>query len=192
MLWLLTSLFFLTSSLLVLYVTFEASLLPLVFIILIFGYQPEKLQSTLYLLVYTVLGGLPLLIFVSYSFDASIIHLSIASHVSVFFISLGFLIKSPLYLFHSWLPKAHTEAPVLGSIVLAGVILKLGGYGLLLLAPSFGNLMLWALFVSLVGSVVCSVICFRQWDIKTLVAYSSIIHMGVVTLGAVLATELSW
>lgn len=191
LLWLLTSVFFLTSSLFVLFITYEFSLLPLVFIILFFGYQPEKLQATLYLIVYTVVGGLPLFFFVSRSFDCSVLHLLSTPYLSVFYVSLGFLIKSPLYLFHSWLPKAHTEAPVLGSIVLAGVILKLGGYGLLLLAPCFGLQISIYIYVCLTGRVVCSVICYRQWDMKSLVAYSSIIHIGVVTLGAMLATELS-
>jgi len=192
LLWLLSLVFFLTSSLLVLFVTFELSVLPLVSLILFFGYQPEKLCSTLYLLLYTVIGGVPLFFFVSQHMWASLSCLSAGSSFLYFLVSLAFFIKSPLYFFHSWLPKAHTEAPLLGSIILAGVILKFGGYGILLLAPSFGSLRFLFFYISLLGSVVCSVHCLRHWDIKTLVAYSSVVHIGVVSLGALSSSEVGW
>ena len=192
LLWVLSLVFFLTSSLLVLFFSFEISVLPLVSLILLFGYQPEKLSSTLYLLLYTVIGGVPLFFFVSQHMWASLSCLHSSSSFLNFLVSLAFFIKSPIYFFHSWLPKAHTEAPLLGSIILAGVILKFGGYGILLLAPSFGSLRFLFLYISLLGSVVCSVHCLRHWDIKTLVAYSSVVHIGVVSLGALLATEAGW
>lgn len=100
------------------------------------------------------------------------------------------MVKSPLYTLHSWLPKAHVEAPLVGSMLLAGVMLKLGGYGLLLLAPSLSDSCFLYVYLSLVGGVVCSVLCFRHWDMKSLVAYSSVVHMGVVTLGALSGLEL--
>jgi len=192
LLWVLSLVFFLTSSLLVLFITFEISVLPLVSLVLFFGYQPEKICSTLYLLLYTVIGGLPLLFFVSQHMWASLSCLHASSSFLYFLVSLAFFIKSPIYFFHSWLPKAHTEAPLLGSIILAGVILKFGGYGILLLAPSFGSLRFLFLYISLLGSLVCSVHCLRHWDIKTLVAYSSVVHIGVVSLGALLSTEVGW
>jgi len=192
-LWFLRLTFFSTYSLLVLYLTFEVSLVPLVVLVLFFGYQPEKLIASSFLLVYTVVGGLPLLFFISsYSYCSISVLSEVGGGLSIYLVSLAFFIKSPLYYFHSWLPKAHTEAPLCGSIILSGVILKLGGYGILLLAPSFSCQLTLVFYLSLLGTVLCSLACLRQWDSKTLVAYSSVVHMGVVSLGALLATELGW
>merc|ERR1712212_370549 len=101
LLWLLSLVFFLTSSLLVLFFSFEISVLPLVSLILLFGYQPEKLSSTLYLLLYTVIGGVPLLFFVSQHMCASLSCLHSRSSFLYFLVSLAFFIKSPIYFFHS-------------------------------------------------------------------------------------------
>jgi NADH:ubiquinone oxidoreductase subunit 4 (subunit M) len=175
--------FFHTQSILVFYIMFEFRLLPVTSLILLFGYQPEKLSSAVYLLVYTVVGSLPLLFFVSISpFDLSSSFSSLSLHSSLF-VLLSFMIKSPLFYLHAWLPKAHTEAPLIGSMLLSGIILKFGGYGILVCASSFPSIPLAYFFVTLLGSVVCCVICLRCWDLKSLVAYSSIVHMGLVTLG---------
>lgn len=192
LLWFLSLVFFLTSSLLLLYISFEISLLPLVLLLVLFGYQPEKLQASMFLLAYTVIGSLPLLFYVGLSLHFCIHDITYLSPSACFVISLAFFIKSPLYFLHSWLPKAHTEAPLLGSIILAGVILKFGGYGILLLAPALTGASWLFFYVTLVGSCVCSICCLRHWDTKALVAYSRVVHMGVVTLGALLASEVRW
>jgi len=84
------------------------------------------------------------------------------------------------------------EAPLVGSILLAGVLLKLGRYGLLLIAPSLSSFSSLFIYLTLLGGIICSSLCFRSWDNKSLVAYSSVVHMGVVTLGALSDTELGY
>lgn len=92
-----------------------------------------------------------------------------------------------------WLPKAHVEAPVAGSIVLAGILLKLGSYGLYIFLPLFSHYFLFTyLFISVVGGVVCSLVCVRQWDTKGLIAYSSVVHIGVVRVGFLSGSELGY
>jgi len=88
------------------------------------------------------------------------------------------------------LPKAHTEAPLIGSMLLSGILLKFGGYGVLLLSPFLHSSSFLYLYFSLIGSVICCLICLRRWDLKSLVAYSSIVHIGFVTLGALTGTVL--
>ena len=185
--------FFLVEKSLTFYVLFEMSLLPTLLIVLFFGYQPEKLQARLYLLLYTVLASLPLLL-VILSLSPYLRRLSLGSaSFLILCLTLGFIVKTPMYLVHVWLPKAHVEAPVAGRIVLAGILLKLGSFGLLLFCPllSGGPLLLY-LFLSLLGRVVCGAICTRQWDSKSLIAYSSVVHIGVVTVGVVLGSELGY
>jgi len=155
--------FFHVASTLGFYVLFEISLLPTLLMILLFGYQPEKLQAGQYLLLYTVLASLPLLL--------SLLTLSrylgwLVPGAGTFLgvsLTLGFIVKRPLYLVHIWLPKAHVEAPVAARIALAGVLLKLGSFGLLLFGPLLQHpVMLLYIVVRLIGSIACSLVCTRQ------------------------------
>lgn len=182
---------FRVNDLLLFYVFFEASLIPLTVVVIGYGNQPEKVEAGLYMLFYTIFGSLPLLIGLmaieSDSGSLSFGYLGYSCYrLSLLYfplVSLAFLIKLPVYLVHLWLPKAHVEAPVFGSMLLAGIILKLGGYGLIRFLPFFVDVIVTYLDLilsfSLVGGGLVSLICLSQGDLKSLVAYSSVGHIMI-------------
>ena len=179
---------FFCKSILGFFILFESSLVPLYILILGWGYQPERLQASFYFLFYTLFGSLPLLInlfFLSknnYNLDW-INRIFLINLLFYLFIILAFLIKMPMFLVHLWLPKAHVEAPVVGSMILAGITLKLGRYALLRVCNKTRLYILkynWVwIRISIIGNIILCLVCLRQRDIKALIAYSSVVHMGL-------------
>lgn len=181
---------FFSKNFILFFITFESSLLPLFFLISGWGYQPERLQSSLYFLFYTLFGSLPLLVIFILSRKFCILNwLNTITYLNILwylFITVAFLIKMPMFLVHLWLPKAHVEAPTVGSMILAGLTLKLGSYALLRLFYLTNILTLkynWVwISIRLVGNLLLCVVCIRQTDLKSLIAYSSVVHMGLCLL----------
>nr|AMW67912.1 NADH dehydrogenase subunit 4 [Coniopteryx sp. YW-2016] len=172
---------------------FEMSLIPTLFLILGWGYQPERLEAGFYLLFYTLFASLPLLVSIFYYefyfysliiFENYFISFNIYLYVGML---SAFLVKMPMFMVHVWLPKAHVEAPISGSMILAGIMLKLGGYGLLrmilLLKQMNYFLNIYLIVISLMGGLWLSFLCLRQMDLKLIIAYSSVVHMSMVLGG---------
>nr|YP_002791232.1 NADH dehydrogenase subunit 4 [Aeschyntelus notatus]ABZ01977.1 NADH dehydrogenase subunit 4 [Aeschyntelus notatus] len=181
---------FTSSSLFLFYLFFESSMIFTLFLIFGWGYQPERFMAGLYLLFYTLFASFPLLISIFYIFDnyntLFYFIISIDCNIVLYFcLIMAFLVKMPMIFLHFWLPKAHVEAPISGSMILAGVLLKLGGYGLfrVFYFMNYLNLNYIWIILSLFGVFVVGLLCMVQIDMKAMIAYSSVAHMGLVICG---------
>lgn len=180
------------------YVFFEAILIPMFLLVGFLGSRARKIRASFLLFFYTLIGSILMLIAIIYIYcvagTLNIEYLSSFDFTSfeqkwlwlAFFLS--FASKIPMFPFHIWLPEAHVEAPTVGSVLLAGILLKLGVYGFLryslILFPQASFFFSPLVFIlSVIGIIYTSMTAIRQTDIKRIIAYSSIAHMNLVTLG---------
>ena len=199
---------FVSLDLLLFYLFFEASLVPMFFLIGIWGGE-RRVYAAVKFFIFTMVGSLLMLVgiialyFTYNTFDYPTLLQALrtnplAPRTEIWFFAafaLAFGIKVPLFPLHTWLPDAHTEAPTAGSVILAGVLLKMGTYGLLrfnlTLFPNSSRAAAWIVItLAVIGIIYGALVAMVQPDVKRLVAYSSVSHMGFVVLGLFSFTEL--
>ena len=201
---------FLATDLVLFYFFWELMLVPMYLLIGIWGHE-RRIYAAIKFFIFTQAGGLFMLASIlglylvhgqatgEYTFDYfKLLTTPMAPNMAMWLMSgffVAFAVKLPLVPFHTWLPDAHTEAPTAGSVILAGLLLKTGGYGLirfvLPLFPGAAHAVgYWAMLSGVVGIVYGAILAFGQTDFKRLIAYTSVSHMGFVILGVFAANEL--
>jgi NADH-quinone oxidoreductase subunit M len=198
---------FMSLDFVLFYVFWEVMLVPMYFLIGVWGSE-RRLYAAIKFFLYTLAGSvLMLLAILAIYFNANTFSIkTILESPTPFFafelqrwlfwgFFFAFAIKVPMFPFHTWLPDAHTEAPTAGSVILAGVLLKMGTYGFLRFSvpmfPDATNKYRWIMIVlSLIGIIYGALVCMMQKDMKKLIAYSSVSHMGFCTLGIFALTPL--
>jgi len=187
---------FIIKNLLSFYILFEASLLPTTALIILWGVQPERKIARLYIILYTVTASLPMLIIIislriknnhtNLLITGFTLPTTINQTIRWVILIIVFMVKLPLFSLHIWLPKAHVEAPVAGSMVLAAVLLKLGGYGIIRINKLIPQQLRYKSYtiisIATIGAIIINIVCLRQTDLKALIAYSSVGHIALLII----------
>uniref|UniRef100_A0A0G3F7X9 NADH-ubiquinone oxidoreductase chain 4 n=1 Tax=Telmatobufo australis TaxID=93483 RepID=A0A0G3F7X9_9NEOB len=188
---------FMANNLMMFFIMFESTMIPTLVIITRWGAQKERVLAGTYMLFYTLTGSLMLLSALLYfhetfgTLSVPLLNTHLVKQNPGFCTLMwwiacftAFLVKMPLYGLHLWLPKAHVEAPIAGSMILAGTLLKLGGYGILrvstIVHESLHQIACPLIVFAMGGVVLSALLCSRQTDLKSLIAFSSVSHMGLV------------
>lgn len=203
---------FLTMDLFLFYFFWEVMLIPMYFLIGIWGHENRRYAAFKFF-IFTQASGLLMLLAIlglyfihgantgNYTFNYFELLGTTFSETAEMWLMLGFLaafaVKLPVVPFHNWLPDAHSEAPTAGSLILAGLLLKTGAYGLIrFIVPLFPNAAIdiapFAMLLGVIGIIYGAILAFSQTDLKRLVAYTSVSHMGFVILGVFAFNELAW
>nr|WGM80982.1 NADH dehydrogenase subunit 4 [Apis cerana] len=194
---------FMSMNLLVFYLFYEFGLLLIFYMVVKWGYSENRWLSGFYLMFYTMIFSLPMLYIIYYLYWLSsslnfmlMEMMNLKLNLLLFiYLLMSFLVKIPIYLFHGWLLKAHVEAPYYGSMILASIMLKLGGYGMMRLMFIYKNeFMFFQKFIIIINSfgiLILSLMCLSQFDMKSIIAISSIVHMGIMIMSMMTFFDIS-
>nr|DBA43957.1 TPA_asm: ND4 [Bombus pratorum] len=193
---------FMCMDLLTFYFVYESSLLLIFMMIMEWGYTEDRILSAFYLMFYTLVFSLPMLylIFNLVNLSGSVNFFMLETLMikfdkfSFFYLLMSFLVKIPMFMFHGWLIKAHVEASFFSSMILASVMLKLGSYGMLrfmlMFKMMFKMFKYFLIIINLLGMLILSLICLFQFDMKLIIALSSVVHMSIMSLGLLVGSKI--